>query len=315
VKKLLTNGTKEGIIQLSWYRGVRHLDFFNSINLRDMFDNFAGYIGLNDPLSIIRTIIDISVVAWVVYKIIILVKETRAWQLIKGILFILVATELSRLLGLSTIYFILSNLLSVMAIGAIVLFQPELRRALEQIGRSTFRDIFNFDEENARIQVTAIIEEIVKACTELSSNYTGALIVIERGTKIGEIINTGTKLESNVSSELLINLFVPDTPLHDGAVIIRDNRIKAAACFLPLTDNPNLSKELGTRHRAALGITEVSDSIAVVVSEESGKISFALNGGLTRNLTPDTLRKALNKNLLDKDTRGRRLGKWRTKSG
>ncbi len=291
------------------------MDFFNSINLRDMFDNFAGYIGLNDPLSIIRTIIDISVVAWVVYKIIILVKETRAWQLIKGILFILVATELSRLLGLSTIYFILSNLLSVMAIGAIVLFQPELRRALEQIGRSTFRDIFNFDEENARIQVTAIIEEIVKACTELSSNYTGALIVIERGTKIGEIINTGTKLESNVSSELLINLFVPDTPLHDGAVIIRDNRIKAAACFLPLTDNPNLSKELGTRHRAALGITEVSDSIAVVVSEESGKISFALNGGLTRNLTPDTLRKALNKNLLDKDTRGRRLGKWRTKSG
>lgn len=291
------------------------MDFFNSINLRDMFDNFAGYIGLNDPLSIIRTIIDISVVAWVVYKIIILVKETRAWQLIKGILFILVATELSRLLGLSTIYFIHSNLLSVMAIGAIVLFQPELRRALEQIGRSTFRDIFNFDEENARIQVTAIIEEIVKACTELSSNYTGALIVIERGTKIGEIINTGTKLESNVSSELLINLFVPDTPLHDGAVIIRDNRIKAAACFLPLTDNPNLSKELGTRHRAALGITEVSDSIAVVVSEESGKISFALNGGLTRNLTPDTLRKALNKNLLDKDTRGRRLGKWRTKSG
>lgn len=279
-----------------------------------MFDNFAGYVGLNDPLYIIRTIIDISIVSWVVYKLIILVKETRAWQLIKGILFILIATELSRILGLKTINFILSNLLSVLAIGAIVLFQPELRRALEQIGRSRFKDIFSFDEENTRIQVTAIIEEIVKACSEMSVKFTGALIVIERDTKIGEIINTGTILESNVTSELLINLFVPDTPLHDGAVIIRDNRIKAAACFLPLTDNPNLSKELGTRHRAALGITEVSDSIAVVVSEESGKISFALNGGLTRNLTTDMLRKALNKNLLDKEAYSRKIGLWRVKS-
>jgi diadenylate cyclase len=290
------------------------LDFFNNINLRDMFDNFAGYVGLNDPLYIIRTIIDISIVSWVIYKLIILVKETRAWQLIKGILFILVATELSKLLGLKTINFILSNLLSVLAIGAIVLFQPELRRALEQIGRSRFKDIFSFDEANTRIQITAVIEEIVKACTELAAKYTGALIVIERDTKIGEIINTGTQLESNVSNELLINIFVPDTPLHDGAVIIRDNRIKAAACFLPLTDNPNLSKELGTRHRAALGITEVSDSIAVIVSEESGKISFALNGGLTRNLTSDMLRKALNKNLLDKENYSKKLGIWRVKS-
>lgn len=279
-----------------------------------MFDNFAGYVGLNDPLYIIRTIIDVSIVSWVIYKLIILIKETRAWQLIRGIILILVATELSKLLGLKTINYILSNLLSVLAIGAIVLFQPELRRALEQIGRSRFKDIFSFDEGNSRIHVTAVIEEIVKACTEMAAKYTGALIVIERDTKIGEIINTGTQLDSSISSELLINLFVPDTPLHDGAVIIRDNRVKAAACFLPLTDNPNLSKELGTRHRAALGITEVSDSIAVIVSEESGKISFALNGGLTRNLTPDMLRKALNKNLLDKETYSRKLGIWRVKS-
>lgn len=290
------------------------MDFFDSINLRDMFDNFAGYMGFNNPLYIIRTIIDISIVAWVVYKLIILVKETRAWQLIKGILLILVATELSKLLGLKTINFMLQNMLSVLAIGAIVLFQPELRRALEKIGRSRFKDIFSFEEANTRIQITAVIEEIVKACVDLSTKYTGALIVIERDTKIGEIINTGTQLNSNVSSELIINLFVPDTPLHDGAVIIRDNRIKAAACFLPLTDNPNLSKELGTRHRAALGITEVSDSIAVVVSEESGKISFALNGGLTRNLTPDTLRKALNKNLLDNEENSKKLGLWRVKA-
>lgn len=279
-----------------------------------MFDNFAGYMGFYNPLNIIRTIIDISIVTWVVYRLIVLVRETRAWQLIKGILFILLATELSKLLGFKTINFMLQSTLSVLALGAIILFQPELRRALEKIGRSRFKDIFGYDEANSQIQITALIEEIVKACTELSAKYTGALIVIERDTKIGEIINTGTQLDSNVSSELICNIFVPDTPLHDGAVIIRGNRIKAAACFLPLTDNPNLSKELGTRHRAALGITEVSDSIAVVVSEESGKISFALNGGLTRNLTSDTLRKALNKNLLDNTTNSKKIGIWRVKA-
>jgi len=290
------------------------LSFLDSINLKDLFENFVGYIGLSSPLSIIRTLIDISIVSWVVYKLIVLVRETRAWQLIKGILLIILATELSKLLGLKTISYILQGVLSVLAIGAIVLFQPELRRALEKIGRSSIKDIFMFDESDRRIQTTAVIEEIVKACVDLSSKYIGALIVIERNTKLGEIINTGTPLDSHVSSELIKNIFVPDTPLHDGAIIIRDNRIKAAACFLPLTDNPNLSKELGTRHRAALGITEVSDCIAIVVSEESGKISFALNGGLTRNLTSDTLRKALNKNLLDTENNSRRIGLWRVKT-
>ena len=290
------------------------MDFFNSISIKDLIDNFAGYIGINDPLSIIKAVVDISIVSYVVYKLIILVKETRAWQLIKGIIFILAATELSKILGLKTINYILQNTLSVLAIGAIVLFQPELRRGLEQIGRSRFKDIFGFEEPNSRIQTTALIEELVKACMELSKSFTGALIVIEKDTKIGEIINTGIKLESKVSSELVLNIFTPNTPLHDGAIIIRDNKIKAAACFLPLTDNPNLSKELGTRHRAALGITEVSDSIAIVVSEESGKISFALNGGLTRNMMPDTLRKALNKNLLEKKTTNKKLALWRVKS-
>ena len=291
------------------------MDFFKNLNITDLINNLAGYIGFKDPLSILRAVIDIGIVSYVIYKLIILVKETRAWQLIKGILFILAATELSKLLGLKTINFILQNTLSVLAIGAIVLFQPELRRGLEQIGRSRFKDIFNLDETNTRIQTTALIEEIVKACTELSKTYTGALMVIEKDTKVGEIINTGIQLDSSVSAELIMNIFTPNTPLHDGAVIIRDNRIKAAACFLPLTDNPNLSKELGTRHRAALGITEVSDSIAIIVSEESGKISFALNGGLTRNLTSDTLRKALNKNLLEKDTPNKKLTSlWRVKA-
>lgn len=290
------------------------MDFFKSINIRDLIDNFAGYFGIKDPLSIIRAIVDIGIVSYVVYKLIILVKETRAWQLIKGILFILAATELSKILGLKTINFILQNTLSVLAIGAIVLFQPELRRGLEQIGRSRFKDIFNFDEAGNQIQTTALIEELVKACIELSKTFTGALVVIEKDTRVGEIINTGIQLDSSVSAELIMNIFTPNTPLHDGAVIIRENRIKAAACFLPLTDNPNLSKELGTRHRAALGITEVSDSIAVIVSEESGKISFALNGGLTRNLTSDTLRKALNKNLLEKNATNKKLALWRVKA-
>jgi len=282
--------------------------------LNDLFNNFIGYIGLKSPINIIQTIVDIGIVSYVIYKVIILVRDTRAWQLMKGIFFILVANELSRLLGLKTIHFILNNIITVATIALVVLFQPELRRVLEQIGRSRFRDLFSFEEQGTRIQTTAMIEEIVKACVEMSRTYTGALIVIEGNTKIGEIINTGTMLDSHISAELLINIFTPNTPLHDGAVIIRDNKIKAAACFLPLTDNPNLSKELGTRHRAALGITEVSDSIAIVVSEESGKISFALNGGLTRNLTADTLRKALNKNLLEKGISSKKLSLWKVKS-
>ncbi len=291
------------------------MDLFDNINLRDLFSNFAGYMGMDNPVSMIKAIIDISIVAWVVYKLIILVRETRAWQLIKGILLLLLATELSNIFGLKTINYLFRNMVQFLAIGGIVLFQPELRRALEKIGRNRFKDLLNFDEAgSARVKTTAVIEEIVKACADLSAKYIGALIVIERETRIGEIINTGTQLDSHVSSDLIKNIFVPDTPLHDGAIVIRNNRIKAAACFLPLTENTNLSKELGTRHRAALGITEVSDSIAVVVSEESGKISFALNGGLSRNLTVDSLRKALNKNLLDGEINTKKLKIWRVKS-
>jgi diadenylate cyclase len=196
----------------------------------------------------------------------------------------------------------------------VVLFQPELRRGLEQIGRSRFKNFFNFEDEGYTIKVKSKIEEIIKAVVEMSRTFTGALIVIERETKIGDIINSGIQIDSNVTSELLINIFTPNTPLHDGAVVIRGDKIKAAACFLPLTENPNLSKELGTRHRAALGISEVSDAIVVVASEESGKISVALNGGLTRNLNSDTLRKTLSKNLLEKDAPNKKLGLWKVKT-
>lgn len=286
---------------------------FNNFNLSDFFNNIINSVGFDNPLNVIRAIVDIGIVAYAIYWIILLVKETRAWQLIKGILFILICAYISGKLGLKTVEYILTNTIQLTAIAVVVLFQPELRRGLEQIGRSQFKDFFNFDESGAQIITTAMIEEIVKAATELSKESVGALIVIERSTKIGEIINSGIQLDSNVSSELLINIFTPNTPLHDGALVIRENKIKSAACFLPLTDNPNLSKELGTRHRAALGITEVSDSISVVVSEETGKISFALNGGLTRNLTPDMLRKALNKNLLERNTPNKKLALWKVK--
>lgn len=288
--------------------------YIYNINIKELFNNFAGYIGITGPLSVIRAIVDIGLVTYVIYKIIILVRETRAWQLIKGIIFILIAAELSKVLKLNTIAYLLNRTVSILALAMVVLFQPELRRVLEQVGRSRFRNLFVFEDSSNQVKTSAMIEDIVKACTELSRTFTGALIVIERETKIGDIIRTGVQLDANITPELLLNIFYPNTPLHDGAVIIRGNKIKAASCFLPLTDNPNLSKELGTRHRAALGITEASDAIAIVVSEESGKISFALNGGLTRNLTADTLRKALNKNLLEKGSANRKLSLWKVKN-
>jgi diadenylate cyclase len=293
---------------------VEFLPGIFNFDIHGLLNNIVNYIGFESPFDVIRAIVDIGIVAYVIYRLILLVKETRAWQLIKGLLFIAMVSYLSKILKLNTVNYILTSTLQLTAIAVVVLFQPELRRGLEQIGRSKFSDFFNFEESSLRIQTTAMIEEIIKAVTELAKTSTGALIVIERDTKIGEIINSGIQLNSNISAELILNIFIPNTPLHDGALVIRENKIKSASCFLPLTDNPNLSKELGTRHRAALGITEVSDSISIVVSEETGKVSFALNGGLTRNLTPDTLRKALNKNLLDDTTPNKKLNLWKVKS-
>lgn len=284
-------------------------------NFRNITDFISIYIPINDPLEMLKSFVDVSIVSYIIFKLIKLGKETRAWQLVKGIVVILFLAMLSDWLQLRTLAFILNKTIELAGFAVVVLFQPELRRGLEQLGRSSnIRDLFTFDASEDVIHTTYTIEEIVKAATELSKTKTGALIVVERETKLGEIINTGTTLDSSISAELIINIFTPNTPLHDGALIVRDNKLKSAACFLPLTDNPNLSKELGTRHRAALGITEVSDCISVVVSEETGKISYALNGGLSRNLTPDTLRKALNKNLLEKKSVNKKLSLWKGKS-
>lgn len=240
----------------------------------------------------IRDIIDILIVAAVIYKVYTLLKETRAEQLIKGIVVLVILTQISERLELYTIHYILSNTMTVGAIALLVVFQPELRRALEYIGRSRF---FSKSLIEIRGESTSkVVDELVEAVASLSRQKIGALIVIEKKTGLNEVADTGTKINGLVSSNLIINIFIPNTPLHDGAVIIKDDMIKAAACFLPLTDNSNISKELGTRHRAALGISERSDSLSIIVSEETGAISTAENGSISRYLDSKTLRQILN---------------------
>ncbi len=280
--------------------------------LNSMYSFITSYI----KIIKISDIIDVTIVAIVVYKVFNLIRETRAIQLIKGIVVLLLATQLSVWFQFNTINFILRHTMQVGVLALLVVFQPELRRVLEQIGRSRFSNIFNFEEEESENVISLRIEEIAKAVYSLSEGRVGALIVLERDTKMGDIIRTGIEVDSLVTAELLENIFVPNTPLHDGAVVIRKNRIKAAACFLPLTQNQNLSTELGTRHRAAIGLSEDSDAVVIVVSEETGKISLALDGDLTRNLTSEILKKALHKTLqIDPVMKnGKKLLSWKVRS-
>nr|WP_075727427.1 diadenylate cyclase CdaA [Tissierella creatinophila] len=238
-----------------------------------------------------RDVIDIVVVAIIFYKLFTLIKETRAEQLIKGIIFLLVLTKISEWMQLFTINWILNNAMTLGAIAILVVFQPELRRGLEYLGRSSLftKSLIEIRGES----ISEVVEEIIEAVASLSRQKIGALIVLEKHTGLNEVADTGTIIEGFVSSDLLINIFIPNTPLHDGAVIIKEDKIKAAACFLPLTENNTLSKELGTRHRAALGISERSDSISIVVSEETGGISTAQNGSISRYLDIQTLRQIL----------------------
>lgn len=241
----------------------------------------------------VNDIIDIAIIAYVMYRLMLVIRKTRAEQLFKGIIILLVITKLSDWLKLRTVNYLLSNAMTVGVIALLIVFQPELRRALESLGRSEFfRKNFFFINDDAE-DISNVIIEICDACQFLSRSKIGALIVMERNTGLNELIETGIPLDSKISSELLINTFIPNTPLHDGAVIIRGDRIMAAGCFLPLTDNQNLSTELGTRHRAAIGVTEVSDAVSVIVSEETGTISLAQNGRISRHLDIKTLKEVL----------------------
>ena len=245
------------------------------------------------------TILDILIVLFLLYCFVKMVKGSRAWQLIKGIAFLIIATWVSGLLNLKILNSILTGIMNWGVIAIIVIFQPELRRGLEQLGTNKFTKFFGLDSDLAT-KTKEDIYKVVIAASELSKTKTGALIVLERDINIQDIIATGVPMNSEVSPQLLVNIFVPKTPLHDGAVVISNNKIAAAACVLPLADDTDIAKELGTRHRAAIGISKESDSIVVVVSEETGKISVAKDGTLIADVREDVLKKILISNIVTK---------------
>ncbi|MGF0040528.1 diadenylate cyclase CdaA [Peptoniphilaceae bacterium SGI.131] len=251
---------------------------------------------LNELKLIISTIkitdiVDILVMSYVIYKLISLVKETRAEQLLKGLFFVLIFARVAEVLNLYTVSWLINNILTAGLILIIVVFQPELRRVFEKLGRSNklFTSLFKYKVEENRFKS----DEITNAVASLARQKIGALIVIENKVGLMDITETGTLINGEVTSELLINIFIPNTPLHDGAVIIKEDRIVSAGCFLPLTNNQSLSKDLGTRHRAALGISEKSDAFVIIVSEETGIISTAQNGVISRYVDAETLRDTL----------------------
>lgn len=264
-------------------------------------DNIVAYIKSlqENPFELITLILDLAIVIFLIYCFFKIVKGSRAWQLIKGIAFLVIITWVSGLLNLKILNWILTGIMNLGFIAIIVIFQPELRRGLEQLGTNKLTKFFGFDKDLAT-KTKEDIYKIVIAATELSKSKTGALIVIERDIKIQDIIATGIPLNSDVSPQLLVNIFEPKTPLHDGAAIISGNKIAAAACLLPLSDDKDIAKELGTRHRAAIGISRESDSIAVVVSEETGKISVAKDGTLIADVREDVLKKILINNVVTK---------------
>ncbi len=264
-------------------------------------DNIMSYIKSlqQNPLELITLIIDLAIVIFLLYCFFKVLRGSRAWQLIKGIALFIIATWVSGLLNLKILNWILTGIMNLGVIAIIVIFQPELRRGLEQLGTNKLTKFFGIDKD-VSTKTKEDIYKVVIAATELSKARTGALIVIERDIAIQDIIATGIPMGAEVSPQLLVNIFEPKTPLHDGAVIIAGNKIAAAACVLPLADDKDIAKELGTRHRAAIGISKQSDSIVVVVSEETGKMSVAKDGTLIADVREDVLKKILINNIVTK---------------
>lgn len=241
-------------------------------------------------------VIEIIIIAVVLYNILLWIMNTKAWALLKGIIVVALFAVVAYLLNLKTILWIAGKTISVGIIALVIIFQPELRRALEQLGRKRFMlRFFNFGDNSDKDERFSVktADEIVDACYKMGAVKTGALIVIEQDIVLEEYIKTGIPVDGIVTSQLLINIFEHNTPLHDGAVIIRENRVVAATCYLPLTDNVNLSKALGTRHRAGVGISEATDSLTIIVSEETGKVSVAFGGELIHDIDSDSLKNKL----------------------
>ncbi|MCR5431335.1 MAG: diadenylate cyclase CdaA [Lachnospiraceae bacterium] len=275
--------------------------------IRDFFSNYVS------PFILLRItvidVIEILLIAVLVYYVIKWVKNTKAWALLKGILVLFAIYVLAALLGFDAILWIFANGVGVSITAIIILFQPELRKALEQLGKKSIVSPF-FDSREEGLISDKSVNELVRAAVELGKAKTGALIVLERTVNLDEYEATGIKVDAVITAELLINIFEHNTPLHDGAVIVRGDRVTAATCYLPLSDNTRISKELGTRHRAAVGISEATDSFTIVVSEQTGGVSIAENGELTRRVSKEQLRERLllfQNSAADKDNKeGRR---------
>lgn len=255
-------------------------------------------------------IIDILIVSYVIYKLIQMVRGTRAIQLLKGILVVVIVWLLSIWFKLDTLRWMMNEMITVGVLAVIVIFQPELRRALEQLGRGKLFKRYGGAESE---EYKRTINEVIVAANFLARKKYGALIVFERETGLNDYTESGITLNAKVSSQLLINIFIPNTPLHDGAVIIQQNQIVAAGCYLPLSENPFISKELGTRHRAAIGLSEVSDAICVIVSEETGQISLAMNGQIVRDIKEESLISILYEDLSMKPKKKTRTPFWKRK--
>ncbi|MDD2397678.1 MAG: diadenylate cyclase CdaA [Tissierellia bacterium] len=258
----------------------------------------------------INTIVDIGIVYYVLYRGYILIRDMRAKQLVKGIVLLVALIPISSIFDLFMVEFILKNTFQVGLIALVIVFQPEIRKALEYLGRTSFT-LSNVEKTNETSQ--EIIKEIISAATSLSRQKIGALIIFEKQIGLNDITESGTIINANISSGLLINIFIPNTPLHDGAVIIKDYTIKAAGCFLPLTENNLLSKDIGTRHRAAIGMTERSDSIALIVSEETGYISYAVEGRLYRNIQTEEIETLLSGIYIENE-KINIIDKWRNRN-
>ena len=288
--------------------------------MQDMAVRLSGYLSkLSLPSLGVTDILEIALISFFIYQFMVWIKFTRAYTLLKGILIVLLFILFAYVLKMNTILWIIKNLSTILLTSVVVIFQPELRKMLEQLGQKKFMaSIFPLDagKEVQERFTDKTINELVKACFDMGEARTGALIVIEQNIRLSEYERTGINVDAVLTSQLLINIFEHNTPLHDGAVLVRGNRIVAATCYLPLSDNMELSKQLGTRHRAGVGISEVSDSLTIIVSEETGQVSMAQNGQLSRGLTSAELRSALikaqNKKVVT-NSKLRHLLKGRTK--
>lgn len=263
----------------------------------DLREALVGYLSkVSLPSVGVIDVIEIALIAFFVYQFMVWIKYTRAYTLLKGILVVLIFLLVAYIFKMNTILWIVTNLATVMITAVVVIFQPELRKALEQLGqKNIMAAIIPFDpsKEVEERFTDKTVNELIKACFDMGEVKTGALIVIEQDIRLTEYERTGITLDAVLTSQLLINIFEHNTPLHDGAVIVRGNRIVSATCYLPLSDNMELSKQLGTRHRAGVGISEVTDSVTIIVSEETGQVSVARNGRLMRNVNSTRLREIL----------------------